>query len=227
MGTLGYMSPEQVKGKPADARSDIFSFGAILHEMLSGSRAFYRDTAAETMSAILREEPPGPLGHQQERPAGARAGGAALPGEEPRGAVPLGARPGVRPRRRCRERRASRPIAGSPRSEKALRSRVLPLGRGRRALSQRPSRAATSWGAARGILGAGDVQAAHVPASGAIWSARFGVRRQDDADDGRLGRKAGGDLRQPAGERPSRGPSGARGRGRGRRLRRPGRSPCF
>jgi class 3 adenylate cyclase/Tol biopolymer transport system component/predicted Ser/Thr protein kinase len=58
MGTLGYMSPEQVKGKPADARSDIFSFGAILHEMLSGARAFHRDTAAETMSAILREEPP-------------------------------------------------------------------------------------------------------------------------------------------------------------------------
>ena len=58
MGTLGYMSPEQVKGKAADARSDIFSFGAILYEMLSGSRAFHRDTAAETMSAILREEPP-------------------------------------------------------------------------------------------------------------------------------------------------------------------------
>jgi len=58
MGTLGYMSPEQVKGKSADARSDIFAFGAILYEMLSGSRAFHRDTAAETMSAILREEPP-------------------------------------------------------------------------------------------------------------------------------------------------------------------------
>jgi len=58
MGTLGYMSPEQVKGKPADARSDIFSFGAILYEMLSGARAFHRDTPAETMSAILREEPP-------------------------------------------------------------------------------------------------------------------------------------------------------------------------
>jgi Tol biopolymer transport system component len=52
------MSPEQVKGKTADARSDIFSFGAILYEALSGSRAFHRDTAAETMSAILREEPP-------------------------------------------------------------------------------------------------------------------------------------------------------------------------
>jgi serine/threonine protein kinase/Tol biopolymer transport system component len=58
MGTLGYMSPEQVKGKAADARSDIFSFGAILYEALSGTRAFHRDTAAETMSAILREEPP-------------------------------------------------------------------------------------------------------------------------------------------------------------------------
>jgi Tol biopolymer transport system component len=58
MGTLGYMSPEQVKGKPADQRSDLFSFGAIFYEMLSGVRAFHRDSAAETMSAILREEPP-------------------------------------------------------------------------------------------------------------------------------------------------------------------------
>jgi len=58
LGTLGYMSPEQVKGKPADARSDIFSFGAILYEMLSGQRAFHGDSAAEAMSAILREEPP-------------------------------------------------------------------------------------------------------------------------------------------------------------------------
>ncbi len=58
MGTLGYMSPEQVKGKPADARSDIFAFGAVLYEMLSGQRAFHRDSAAETMSAILKEEPP-------------------------------------------------------------------------------------------------------------------------------------------------------------------------
>ena len=58
MGTLGYMSPEQVKGKSADQRSDLFAFGAILYEMLSGIRAFHRDSAAETMSAILREEPP-------------------------------------------------------------------------------------------------------------------------------------------------------------------------
>ncbi len=58
LGTAGYMSPEQVRGKPADARSDIFSFGAILYEMLSGKRAFHGDSAADTMSAILKEEPP-------------------------------------------------------------------------------------------------------------------------------------------------------------------------
>jgi serine/threonine protein kinase len=58
LGTLGYMSPEQVRGRPADPRSDIFAFGAVLYEMLSGKRAFHRDTPADTMSAILREEPP-------------------------------------------------------------------------------------------------------------------------------------------------------------------------
>ncbi len=58
MGTVGYMSPEQVKGLHADRRSDIFSFGAMLYEMLSGRRAFRRSTAAETMTAILRDEPP-------------------------------------------------------------------------------------------------------------------------------------------------------------------------
>jgi serine/threonine protein kinase/Tol biopolymer transport system component len=58
LGTLGYMSPEQLRGKPADARSDIFSFGAILYEMLSGRRAFRGDTAADTISAILTRDPP-------------------------------------------------------------------------------------------------------------------------------------------------------------------------
>jgi Tol biopolymer transport system component len=57
LGTVGYMSPEQVQGKPADARSDIFSFGAVLYEMLAGRRAFQGDTAADTMHAILREDP--------------------------------------------------------------------------------------------------------------------------------------------------------------------------
>ncbi len=58
MGTVGYMSPEQVRGHEADHRSDIFSFGSILYEMLAGQRAFRRDTMAETMTAILKEEPP-------------------------------------------------------------------------------------------------------------------------------------------------------------------------
>jgi len=57
MGTVGYMSPEQVRGQATDHRSDIFSFGLILHEMITGRRAFQRDTMAETMSAILKEEP--------------------------------------------------------------------------------------------------------------------------------------------------------------------------
>jgi TolB-like protein/Tfp pilus assembly protein PilF len=58
MGTMGYMSPEQVKGFPVDHRSDIFSFGTILYELLSGKKAFKRDTNAETMAAILLREPP-------------------------------------------------------------------------------------------------------------------------------------------------------------------------
>ena len=58
LGTLGYMSPEQVRGQPADVRSDIFAFGAIFYEMLSGQRAFSGASAADTMSAILVKEPP-------------------------------------------------------------------------------------------------------------------------------------------------------------------------
>ena len=60
MGTVGYMSPEQVRGQPADARSDLFSFGCVLYEMVTGRRAFQRDTAAETMTAILHDEPADP-----------------------------------------------------------------------------------------------------------------------------------------------------------------------
>src|SRR5256886_8422224 len=58
MGTASYMAPEQVRGEPADPRTDIFAFGALLYEMLSGKRAFRRDTPAETMTAVLKEDPP-------------------------------------------------------------------------------------------------------------------------------------------------------------------------
>jgi TolB-like protein/Flp pilus assembly protein TadD len=57
MGTVGYMSPEQVRGLPVDHRSDIFSFGAILYELLSGKKAFKKDTPGDTMASIIRDEP--------------------------------------------------------------------------------------------------------------------------------------------------------------------------
>ena len=58
MGTASYMAPEQVRGEPVDPRTDIFAFGAVLYEMLSGVRAFHRDTSAETMTAVLKDDPP-------------------------------------------------------------------------------------------------------------------------------------------------------------------------
>ena len=59
MGTAGYMSPEMVRGELVDHRTDIFAFGAVLYEMLAGKRAFQHSTSAETMTAILRDDPPG------------------------------------------------------------------------------------------------------------------------------------------------------------------------
>jgi len=70
MGTAGYMSPEQVRGQPVDHRSDIFSFGSVLYEMLSGRRAFQASSAVETMNAILREEPPEISSVKLDVPAG-------------------------------------------------------------------------------------------------------------------------------------------------------------
>jgi len=58
VGTVAYMSPEQLRGKPVDHRSDIFSFGAILYELMAGCRAFRGETEVDTMTAVLREEPP-------------------------------------------------------------------------------------------------------------------------------------------------------------------------
>jgi hypothetical protein len=58
LGTAGYMAPEQVRGQAVDGRADLFALGAVLYEMLSGTRAFQRDTAADTLTAILKEDPP-------------------------------------------------------------------------------------------------------------------------------------------------------------------------
>jgi len=63
LGTVGYMSPEQVRGEPADARSDIFALGCVLYEMVAGQRAFRRPTAPETMTAILNDDP-APVGRE-------------------------------------------------------------------------------------------------------------------------------------------------------------------
>src|SRR6478672_10833823 len=70
LGTVGYMSPEQVRGQTVDHRSDIFSFGVVLYEMLTGQRAFQGDSAVETMNAILKEDPaPAGNGGQAMPPA--------------------------------------------------------------------------------------------------------------------------------------------------------------
>ncbi len=83
MGTAGYMSPEQVRGRPVDHRADIFAFGAILYEMLAGKRAFQRPTSAETMTAILNEDPPSLSQICASHSSGVATHCASLPGEKP------------------------------------------------------------------------------------------------------------------------------------------------
>ena len=89
MGTAGYMSPEQVRGQVADPRSDIFAFGAILYEMISGKRAFHGETSADTMSAILKEETPELSETARNVPSRAGTDCAALPGEKSVTAFPF------------------------------------------------------------------------------------------------------------------------------------------
>ena len=60
LGTISYMSPEQAQGKPVDSRSDIFSFGSVLYEMLTGRRAFRQDSTVGTLAAILHTDPTPP-----------------------------------------------------------------------------------------------------------------------------------------------------------------------
>src|SRR5580765_8213666 len=70
LGTVGYMAPEQVRGLAVDPRADLFALGAILYEMVSGRRAFYRDTAPETMTAILNDHPPDLIATNRSIPPG-------------------------------------------------------------------------------------------------------------------------------------------------------------
>ncbi len=89
MGTAGYMAPEQVRGAAIDSRTDIFAFGAVLYEMVSGHRAFKRDTAAETMTAILKEDPPRTQRTQSPRLSRPRAHHSPLPRKKSRAALSI------------------------------------------------------------------------------------------------------------------------------------------
>ncbi len=98
VGTVGYMAPEQVRGLPADHRSDIFSFGCVLYEMLAGQRAFSKDSAVETMGSILHEDPPPLTASGRSVPPALAAVVRRCLEKAPGGPLPVGARP--RPRSR-------------------------------------------------------------------------------------------------------------------------------
>ena len=104
------MSPEQARGDRTDFRSDLFSLGVVLYEMVAGVSPFRRATAAETMTAILREDPPElpPIGLPVPQALAPRA--AALPREESRGSVPDRPRSRLCPRLALRHLRLRRPF---------------------------------------------------------------------------------------------------------------------
>ena len=89
VGTLAYMSPEQAEGKPVDARSDIFSFGSVLYEMLSGSRAFDGQSSAALLAAVMRDEPKPLNEFKRDIPAGSTPNRQTLPEQRPGGAIRL------------------------------------------------------------------------------------------------------------------------------------------
>ena len=134
MGTVGYMSPEQVRGLPVDARSDIFSLGAVLYELLSGKRAFKKDSAADTIASILLQEP-------------ARLSGSGKP-------VPPALERIVR---RCLEKVPERRFGSARELAQALEDSFGPLARGSElAIRALPGRRVVLWaGAALAVLALG------------------------------------------------------------------------
>ena len=97
LGTVGYMSPEQVRRSPVDHRSDIFSFGSVLYEMLAGSRPFRGGTEAETMTAILNQDPPPLTEATGKVPVALERIMRHCLEKRPRGPLPVDARPRLRP----------------------------------------------------------------------------------------------------------------------------------
>ena len=91
VGTFQYMAPEQLEGKDADARTDLFAFGAVVYEMITGRRAFAGDSRSSLIAAILRDEPP-PMSWATADATCARRRGADVPGEGSRRAAAIGAR---------------------------------------------------------------------------------------------------------------------------------------
>ena len=107
VGTPAYASPEQVLGEPATPRSDLFAFGVVLHELLTGTHPFRRETVAETMTAILRADPPPLAGAVAGRAAGSPSRDRPLPGETALRTSIVGARCRDVPRRVRQDERRS------------------------------------------------------------------------------------------------------------------------
>ena len=195
-GTVGYMSPEQIRGQNADARSDIFAFGAVLYELLSGHRAFHGNSSADVMSAILKDEPAPARRDRPQRPAAARSARLALPGEERRGAVPVRARHRLRPRGAVRDLR--RRPRSAPRGAAGRAPRKLPIAA---AIAVAALAAAAGLFAGRatkpGRSAPPDVPRADLPPRldrlGALRSGRAGRRVQRE-----MGRRAGPALPETA-----------------------------